>query len=454
MALDMGLIILTLVIGLLIAVLVWSLTKKSTPPSTKGKNEKSAYSKKEGKKTSGMPSKLPKKKAAPAVSKDSKSTFTHSWLLTSLKGHTGAITDMDFSANGKHLATCAEDRSLMLWKLNFDGLDSSVVELNMNDIRTVRAHVQYDSATLIRWSPDSKALLTVRALGNNIEIYKVMKKPEAGGLPSVQPSHAFEKTREADLLAIDVASTGRFIMTCTPKNELDILDLKGNLLASIVTNQMETYSAKISPDGRFVATSGFTPEVRVWEVVFSRTGEFEKVSRAFELGGHTSGISSFDYSPDSGRMVSVSKDGTWRLYNTNIDYRQGQLATLLVSGKWKGEGSEPARIALAPDGRVVAIGSNSSLYIYSTVNAELLAHIPDVHSAPITRLRFDSTSRFILTTGDKYVRIFHNVAGFKIAVADLESKLKKTTGQAMKERCQIQLKEAVALVNLFNGKNE
>lgn len=64
------------------------------------------------------------------------------------------------------------------------------------------------------------------------------------------------KTREADLLAIDVASTGRYIMTCTPKNELDLLDLKGNLMASVTTNQMETYSAKISPDGRFVATSG------------------------------------------------------------------------------------------------------------------------------------------------------------------------------------------------------
>ena len=85
------------------------------------------------------------------------------------------------------------DRSLMLWKVNLSSLDSSVMELNMKDIRTVRAHVQYDSATLIRWSPDSKALLTVRALGNNIEIYKVIKKPEAGGLPSVQPSHAFQK---------------------------------------------------------------------------------------------------------------------------------------------------------------------------------------------------------------------------------------------------------------------
>lgn len=78
--------------------------------------EKSGKStnKKDGKKAQGaQSSKPPKKKtAATAVSKDSKSTFTHSWLLTSLKGHTGAITDMDFSANGKHLATCAEGNIL------------------------------------------------------------------------------------------------------------------------------------------------------------------------------------------------------------------------------------------------------------------------------------------------------------------------------------------------------
>lgn len=81
----------------------------------------------------------------------------------------------------------------MLWKVNLGSLDSTVVELNMKDIRTVRCNVKYDTATLIRWSPDSKALLTVRALGNNIEIYKVNKKPQAGALPSVQPSHAFAK---------------------------------------------------------------------------------------------------------------------------------------------------------------------------------------------------------------------------------------------------------------------
>lgn len=41
--------------------------------------------------------------------------------------------------------------------------------------------------------------------------------------------------------------------------------------------------------GRFVATFAFTPDVKVWEVKLSRLGEFEKVARAFDLIGHSSG---------------------------------------------------------------------------------------------------------------------------------------------------------------------
>ncbi|XP_062700066.1 uncharacterized protein LOC109431460 [Aedes albopictus] len=35
--------------------------------------------------------------------------YQHPWLYTTLKGHTGQVYDMDFSRNGKYLATCAED---------------------------------------------------------------------------------------------------------------------------------------------------------------------------------------------------------------------------------------------------------------------------------------------------------------------------------------------------------
>lgn len=39
-----------------------------------------------------------------------KQAFSHSWLLTSFKGHTGEILDIDFSSNGKYLASCSEGK--------------------------------------------------------------------------------------------------------------------------------------------------------------------------------------------------------------------------------------------------------------------------------------------------------------------------------------------------------
>lgn len=52
---------------------------------------------------------------------------------------------------------------------------------------------------------------------------------------------------------------------------------------------------------RFVASCGFTPDVKVWEVCFGKTGEFREVTRAFELKGHSAGVHAFAFSNDSHR---------------------------------------------------------------------------------------------------------------------------------------------------------
>lgn len=56
--------------------------------------------------------KFSKKKHSEKWVRDSKQSFSHAWLLTSLKGHSGEVLDMDFSSNGKFLATCAEGNDL------------------------------------------------------------------------------------------------------------------------------------------------------------------------------------------------------------------------------------------------------------------------------------------------------------------------------------------------------
>ena len=44
--------------------------------------------------------------------KESKHTFSHPWLVCSLRGHSAPITGVDFSLNGKYVATCAEGKNL------------------------------------------------------------------------------------------------------------------------------------------------------------------------------------------------------------------------------------------------------------------------------------------------------------------------------------------------------
>lgn len=116
---------------------------------------------------------------------------------------------------------------------------------------------------------------------------------------------------------MDIACNGRYIMTCGKTNDLIIWDLKGEILATVDTILGSTHKAKISPCGRFVAAAGFITDVKVWEVKFSKTGDFKQIGKAFNLTGHKSGCPDFDFSVDSSLMASVSKDGTYRFFDTN-----------------------------------------------------------------------------------------------------------------------------------------
>lgn len=56
------------------------------------------------------------------------------------------------------------------------------------------------------------------------------------------------------------------------------------------------------------------------------------------------------------------------------------------------------------------------------------------------KLGFDPSGKYLVSTGDRFIRIFHNIIGLRALVSDLEAKLKKTTSGAMKERLNYQIK--------------
>jgi mRNA-capping enzyme len=61
---------------------------------------------------------------------------------------------------------------------------------------------------------------------------------------------------EDDVVGLGIACNGKYIMSCSEKNDLIIWDLKGEQLAKVETYLMTTICARISPCARFVVASG------------------------------------------------------------------------------------------------------------------------------------------------------------------------------------------------------
>lgn len=74
-------------------------------------------------------------------------SLKHVCLCTS-QSHSANVTCLDFSSNGKYLASCADDRTVRIW---------STKDFLEREHKCLRANVELDHATLVRFSPDSRS---------------------------------------------------------------------------------------------------------------------------------------------------------------------------------------------------------------------------------------------------------------------------------------------------------
>lgn len=379
------------------------------------------------------------KQKLPVKNKQQTFSFAHPLLHTALKGHGGNILDIHFSINGKYLATASEDRTVRLWSVKDFGTGN----------KCVRVNIELDHAKRIEFSPDSKAFVVALADGNKLGVYKMGKKDDGTVLCSPVDTGFVEDYKE-DLLNIGIgasASGGSFLMTAYKDTTIHVRNIKGEILNTINTNLGNNNHAKVSPCGRFVAACGWTPDIKVWEVVFNKSGDYKEVIRAFELKGHTSSIWSFDFNNDSTRMVSISKDGTWRSYNTDIEHRNGQEPYLLNSGNFSGLSFSPTEhmclSCLSYDGNVAAFAVLNNIVMVSTRTGKFSEEFKEVHSELISCLSFSINGKYLVSGGDKHVRVFHNTLGYKETIKEMKEKLKKLpTASATRERLEQQIKIA------------
>lgn len=150
-------------------------------------------------------------------------------------------------------------------------------------------------------------------------------------------------------------------------------------------------------------------------------------------------------------MATVSKDGTWKLWDTDVEYKKQQDPYLLLTSKCAV--SEPCRIALSPDARAVAISCSTNIFVYNTQRGEMEESFQSVHGEHITDLAFDVNHRFLVSSGDRAIRVFHNTVGYRAVIEEMNAMLKKTSNTSTKQRLQEQITNAQNALDRIYGKS-
>lgn len=120
----------------------------------------------------------------------------------------------------------------------------------------------------------------------------------------------------------------------------------------------EGVRARYSPDGRLIATSAYWDDVaRVWD---AETGE-----KIQELRGHAGGIRSVDWSPDGQFIVSVSFDGTVRIWQQDTARSLLTLRTREFANTTSDSGLVAARFLHGDEHDVVALGADGLVRTYA-----------------------------------------------------------------------------------------
>ncbi|XP_057295266.1 transducin beta-like protein 2 isoform X2 [Hydractinia symbiolongicarpus] len=376
--------------------------------------------------------------------KDS-SGVSHPLLVASLKGHTGTVLKIDFSSNGKFMASCAEDRTARLW---------NVKDFVLKDHKYSRVNVEFDHATSISFSPDSRAFIVSLGLLKTIRVYKINKKKDEGNSSiAVRQEFDFPSQHKGDILNAEISSTGKFIMSADKDTQIIIWSLKGDVLEKIDTLLVYNSLVSISPCGNLVAACGFTSDVKIWNVGFNKSnGEFQQVSKVLELKGHSAGVLSFSFTNDSKRVGTVSKDGTWKIWDIDVNYLKGQDAYLVKTGSYTPPpDGMSTHIALSHDYFTVALALGTSIQLYNATTQELGEELTDVHQGNITDLKWHSESRQLVSAGgtDRSIRVWHNPVGVQASLNDLEEKLPKAKSESMKERIKQQIEDSKKYLALF-----
>jgi WD40 repeat protein/tRNA A-37 threonylcarbamoyl transferase component Bud32 len=245
-------------------------------------------------------------------------------MVHSLEGHTDRVWSVCFSADGHHLASGSEDKTISVWNA-----------ATGQPTATLRGHAS--GVLSVCFNPDGRRLASA-SYDRTVKVWDV-----ATG----QPTATFERHEDA-VTSVCFSPDGGLLASASRDGTVRVWNTRGDREVFALRGHMDRVrSVCFSPDGRLLASASDDKTVMLWDAATGRS--------TVTLRGHTDVVISVCFNSDGRRLASASADGTVRVWDTATG--QG-VATFSVRV------STVTSVCFSPDGRRLA----SAAYDHNRVN--------------------------------------------------------------------------------------
>lgn len=345
-----------------------------------------------------------------------------------LTGHTDTILSLDFSSDGKLLASSAKDGVVLLWDT-----------LNIDSKPTIlKGHKE--AVNFVLFSPGGNYLASLSK--KQIRLWPINTKIRKSLLlfdykKKVIPF--WVKKSSGNKLAF--SHDGELLAACCSDNKVRIW--KTNYYDGkpiILEGHKDTVtSVAFGLDGKIVATSSEDKTIRLWNLMkleeaavifyvhhgsvevlaissngrFLASGSSDNDAWLFDLDkqkrircrGHRNGITDVKFSPNNLHFATACNDGTVRLWDLN-NYLQNEE---LVSQVLEGHEGRIISLSFSHDGRYLAsAGADKIVRIWSVNQPYREPTILSGHDGAVEVIKFNYGDKHIATGGDdKSIRLWN-----------------------------------------------
>jgi WD40 repeat protein len=283
-------------------------------------------------------------------------------LDRTLKGHSGWVTGVAFSADGQRLASGSSDQTVKLWDVP-TGRETSTVATKIKEVQA------------LAFSRDGHWLAAENSI-NTVTLWDAATGREVRTFRSNKPLGVLGSSW---VYSIAFSPDGRLLASGVDEKTIRLWDVEtGRSVRDLGAARRSVIYIAFSPDGRWLASGGDDKTIKIWEV-----GTGKEIQT---LRGHKKNVYAVAFSSNGRYLASASADKSVKLW----DVTTGREIHTLT-----GHGSDVTSIAFSPDSRWLASGSwDKTIKIWDVQTGREVRTL-EGHTHHIYTVAFDSGGRWV-----------------------------------------------------------